>query len=188
MISVYLPAFYLGVSEELEKSALDHHPMNENILPTSARQLSWKYARHGENLKLSDGNLVYHFKGLPEHFSQEDHRVHRGEDDNILNFDKDAKHKGTAQIHRSSPDNIYMTLTDGKHNPTFMLQHEGGKQWRYTPSKKFVEKLKKMEGAKSTDSSSKPETQEESKTPYQNFTLLDPDSLFKGALEYIERK
>lgn len=125
---------------------IDGMPVNENILPSIANQAKWKYAKHKGALKLSDGNLVYSF-GMPDEYPAEDARVSRLDDDNILNFDKDALSKGTAQIHRSSPDNIYMTLANGAENPTFMLQHEEGKNWRYSPAKKFLEKLKRMGAA-----------------------------------------
>jgi hypothetical protein len=147
MIDLNLPAFYLGVQEELVKKAstdIDSMPVNENILPTLANQAKWKYARTKDGLRLSDGNLVYSFGGLPEEYPAEDAKVSRLADDNILNFENDALSKGTAQIHRSSPDNIYMTLANGAHNPTFMLQHEGGQNWRYSPAKKFAQKLKAM--------------------------------------------
>lgn len=121
---------------------LSSMPMNENILPNISKQSKWKYVRTKDGLKLTDGNLVYSFGGFPENFSSDDARVSRMSDDNILDFEKDMISKGTAQIHRSSPDNIYMTLADGSQNPTFMLQHEEGKNWRYSPSKKFLAKLK----------------------------------------------
>jgi len=123
---------------------LEGMPVNENILPTLSNQAKWKYVRTKDGLRLSDGNLVYSFGGLPEEYPAEDSKVSRLADDNILNFENDALNKGTAQIHRSSPDNIYMTLANGSHNPTFMLQHEGGQNWRYSPAKKFAQKLKAM--------------------------------------------
>jgi hypothetical protein len=129
---------------EPEKTGMDlsSMPMNENILPNISKQSKWKYVRTKDGLKLTDGNLVYSFGGFPESFSADDSRVSRLNDDNILDLEKDMTSKGTAQIHRSSPDNIYMTLADGAQNPTFMLQHEEGKNWRYSPSKKFLAKLK----------------------------------------------
>lgn len=178
-IPLDIPAFTLGVKEELEKISkkkrcwegyepvpgkkpysedscrpegeekkafdIDGMPLNENILPNISSQAKWKYVRTPSGLKLSDGNLVYSF-GIPE-FSSEDSPVERLSDDNLTDFEKDMTSKGTAQIHRSSPDNIYMTLADGSQNPTFMLQHEKGKSWRYSPSKKFLEKLKSLESA-----------------------------------------
>jgi hypothetical protein len=132
-----------------KKAGLDvsSMPVNENILPTMSSQAKWRYARTKDGLKLTDGNLVYSFGGFPEDYPAEDTRISRLADDNILNFDNDALSKGTAQIHRSSPDNIYMTLATGRDNPTFMLQHEGGQNWRYSPSKKFLAKLQKMKEA-----------------------------------------
>jgi len=175
MTQIYLPAFYLGVREELDKQAaleIDSMPVNENILPNISKQTKWRYARTKDGLKLTDGNLVYSFGGLPEEFPAEDTRVSRHEDDNILNFDKDAIAKGTAQIHRSSPDNIYMTLANGMHNPTFMLQHEGGKNWRYSPAKKFIQKLKALSAAKAAV----PET-----------VSVDPAAMIEGAQDTIKQ-
>ena len=175
MTELYLPAFYLGVKEELDKHAsmqMDSMPVNENILPTISKQTKWKYVRTKDGLKLTDGNLVYSFGGMPEEFSAEDTRINRHADDNILNFDKDAISKGTAQIHRASPDNIYMTLANGSHNPTFMLQHEGGKNWRYSPAKKFVQKLKAMSAAQATQ----PES-----------VSVDPVAMLEGAQDTIKQ-
>ena len=122
-------------------------PSNENILPNISSQAKWKYVRTKDGLRLSDGNHVYSFGGFPEEYPSEDTKLNRLKDDNILDFEKDMVSKGTAQIHRSSPDNIYLTLATGSHNPTFMLQHEGEQTWRYSPTRKFVEKLKKLKAA-----------------------------------------
>lgn len=179
------PAPVQPVQPGFGKVALDmgNMPVNENIFPSLGSQAKWKYARTKDGLKLSDGNLVYSFGGFPEHYPSEDVKVSRAADDNILNFENDALSKGTAQIHRSSPDNVYMTLADGSHNPTFMLQHEEGKTWRYTPSKKFVEKLKKLQPLKEVSSVSENKAPEEAEEPayYADSTLLDPASLFAGA-------
>jgi len=175
MTEVYLPAFYLGAKEELDKHAsmqMDSMPVNENILPTISKQTKWRYVRTKDGLKLTDGNLVYSFGGMPEEFPAEDTRISRHADDNILNFDKDAVSKGTAQIHRASPDNIYMTLANGSHNPTFMLQHEGGKNWRYSPAKKFLQKLKAMSAASPTQ----PES-----------VNVDPSAMLEGAQDTIKQ-
>jgi hypothetical protein len=137
---------------------LSSMPMNENILPNIGKQAKWKYVRTKDGLKLTDGNLVYSFGGFPENFSADDSRVSRMSDDSILDFEKDMLSKGTAQIHRSSPDNIYMTLADGSQNPTFMLQHEEGKNWRYSPSKKFLSKLKAISDLSKKENPSIPET------------------------------
>lgn len=155
MTEINIPAFALGVVEELYKKSflvkeaydVNTMPLNENIIPTLKGQTKWKYVRTKDGLKLTDGNLVYSFGGLPSDYPHDDARVSRLDDDNILNFERDALQKGTAQIHRASPDNIYMTLADGAQNPTFMLQHEEGKNWRYSPSKKFMQKLKAMREA-----------------------------------------
>jgi hypothetical protein len=144
-------------------------PVNENILPSLASQAKWKYVRTKDGLKLSDGNLVYSFGGFPESYPSEDAMISRLADDNILDFEKDHVSKGTAQIHRSSPDNIYMTLADGSQNPTFMLQHETGQNWRYSPSKKFLQKLKALEQPKED----------------QNVTV-DPASLLAGASDIVK--
>jgi hypothetical protein len=122
---------------------LSSMPTNENIFPSSSSQLKWKYSRTPDRLRLSDGNLMYSF-GFPSEFSAEDSPVERLPDEDITDFEKDVINKGTAQIHRSSPNNVYLTLADGANNPTFMLQHEKDKQWRYTPSKKFIEKINKI--------------------------------------------
>ena len=164
---------------------LDNMPSNENILPNISNQSKWKYVRTKDGLRLSDGNLVYNFGGFPDEFPGEDLKVNRLKDDNILDFEKDSIGKGTAQIHRSSPDNIYMTLADGAKNPTFMLQHEEGQNWRYSPSKKFLEKLKAMQ-SKVSPESSRTETPAASHE-YENATLLDPESLFKGAEDFYKK-
>lgn len=179
MRNFHIPSFFLGVKEELLKTArcwegyepvpgkepyandscrpiskkkkeikkasvaLENSPINENILPNIDKQTKWKYVKTKGGLKLSDGNLVYSF-GVPDEYPTEDSRVSRLEDDNILNFENDALEKGTAQIHRSSPNNLYLTLANGKLNPTFILSHEQGKNWRYSPTKKFIEKIKAM--------------------------------------------
>jgi hypothetical protein len=186
MKRIYMDAFMLGVAEELEKvSATDINsmPVNENILPSISSQAKWKYARGKDSLKLSDGNLVYSF-AMPEQYPSEDTKVSRMEDDNILNFEKDSIGKGTAQIHRSSPDNIYMTLADGGDNPTFMLQHEEGKNWRYSPSKKFIEKLKKMNPV----SASLPSLEKvEEPVAFNNSMLIDPESLFAGGEDHAKQ-
>ena len=215
-MNVYLPAFYLGVQEELEKAArcwegyepvpgkeaysedscrpkerkkkekkafdVASMPVNENIIPSLSGQTKWKYARTKDGLKLSDGNLVYSFGGFPEEYPGEDHRVSRVADDNILDFEKDSISKGTAQIHRASPDNIYMTLANGADNPTFMLQHEGGKDWRYSPSKKFLQKLQqlktKVSPAAPTESTAPTEA-----IPTDSVLMSPKDLLAGGAVE-----
>jgi len=209
-ISLNIPSFILGVSEELEKNAkktkrcwtgyepvpgkkpysedscrpiqnkdkqslnkksidLSSMPVNENIFPSSSSQLKWKYSRTPDKLRLSDGNLVYSFS-MPSEFSSEDIPVERLADEALTDFEKDMINKGTAQIHRSSPDNIYLTLADGANNPTFMLQHEKDKQWRYTPSQKFIEKIKKIK-------ENLPSTQEEN-------IEVDPASLLESAKDF----
>jgi hypothetical protein len=180
-----MPAFYLGVQEELEKQSatdLNSMPVNENILPSISNQARWKYVRTKDGLRLSDGNLMYSF-GLPSEYPKEDTKVPRLDDDNILNFENDAVSKGTAQIHRASPDNIYMTLADGSQNPTFMLQHEEGKNWRYSPSKKFLAKLQAVKDSMPTEAAHEGE---EVKS-HTDSTLLDPASFMQGAKEAMEK-
>lgn len=159
-------------------------PANENILPNITNQAKWKYVRTKDGIKLTDGNLVYSFGGFPEGYPGEDLKVSRTEDDNILNFDKDAVSKGTAQVHRSSPDNIYMTLADGANNPTFMLQHEEGKSWRYSPSKKFLEKLKRMGEAAKIE---RPSKQEDYAITPSDTMLIDPASFKAGAEDFAKQ-
>jgi hypothetical protein len=176
-VSLNIPSFILGISEELEKNAknkkrcwtgyepvpgkkpysedscrpiqskkavdLSSMPVNENIFPSSSTQLKWKYSRTPDKLRLSDGNLVYSF-AMPSEFPEEDTPITRLDDEDLTNFEKDVLSKGSAQIHRSSPNSVYLTLADGANNPTFMLNHEKDKQWRYSPSKKFLEKIKKI--------------------------------------------
>jgi hypothetical protein len=144
------------------------------ILPTISNQTKWKYVRTKNGLKLTDGNLVYSFGGMPEEFPAEDTRISRLADDNILDFDKGAINKGTAQIHRASPDNIYMTLANGAHNPTFMLQHEAGKNWRYSPSKKFIQKLKALQQAANI-------------SPTHENISVDPAALVDGATDTVKQ-
>jgi hypothetical protein len=180
MTEINIPAFALGVVEELYKKSflvkeaydVNTMPLNENIIPTLKGQTKWKYVRTKDGLKLTDGNLVYSFGGLPSDYPHDDARVSRLDDDNILNFERDALQKGTAQIHRASPDNIYMTLADGAQNPTFMLQHEEGKNWRYSPSKKFMQKLKAMREAL-------PPTQEEN-------INIEEKALTDGAVDQLK--
>jgi hypothetical protein len=192
MISLDLPAFYLGVKEELEKLSFDTSsmPVNENILPNITNQAKWKYVRTKDGLKLSDGNLVYSFGGFPDDYPAEDLPVSRLSDDNILNFEQGALNKGTAQIHRASPDNIYLTLATGADNPTFMLQHEQGQNWRYSPSKKFMQKLKMMQ-AKTQPQEAPPisEQQTVSSAPEiitSDSVLIDPNALIQGAKDEVK--
>jgi hypothetical protein len=192
VMNVHMPAFYLGVREELEKTSMAFQktaldissmPVNENILPTLDRQAKWKYVRTRDGLKLSDGNLVYSFGGLGEEYPSEDVKVSRLDEDNILNFDKDAVGKGTAQIHRSSPDNIYMTLADGSKNPTFMLQHEEGKNWRYSPNKKFIAKLKALEEQLKPEVGDLSESAETEKPS----AVINTTSLMDGATDQMKQ-
>ena len=142
-----LAAFSLGFSDRLsEKKAhstnfLDN-AINENILPSIQSQTNWKYVQTPEGLRLSDGNKVYGF-GLRD-FGGELSRVPKLDDTSILDFENGKLSGGTAQIHRSSPDSIYMTLANGRENPTFVLEHDEGKDWKYLPSKKMIKRLKSV--------------------------------------------
>jgi len=193
MIALDLPAFYLGIKEEIEKiSSFDVNsmPVNENILPNISSQAKWKYVRTKDGLRLSDGNLVYSFGGFPGEYPAEDTPISRLADDNMLNFEEGAINKGTAQIHRASPDNIYMTLATGSENPTFMLQHEQGQNWRYSPSKKFMQKLKMMQ-AKTQPQEAAPISQQQTvQEPPAPITtdsmLIDPSALLDGAKDQFK--
>jgi hypothetical protein len=72
-----------------------------------------------------------------------------------------------------------MTLADGARNPTFMLQHEEGQNWRYSPSKKFLAKLQAIKN--STAPIEQKEKESTSPTQIENTVLIDPESLLKGA-------
>lgn len=176
MLKLHLDHFCAGVVQGLKTAEgmdINSMPMNENIIPNISSQAKWRYVRTRDGLKLTDGNLVYTF-GMPESYPAEDSKVQRISDDNILNFDNDAVSRGTAQIHRAAPDNIYLTLADGSQNPTFALQHESEKQWRYIPSKKFTQKLK------ASNQPAAPAAPEESPgVSGGNAVLIDPNSLLE---------
>jgi len=162
-----LAAFSLGFNDRLlEKSAsssnfLDH-AANENILPSFNNQTNWKYVKTPEGIRLSDGNHVFGF-GLKD-FGGEQSRVEKLNDISILDFEKDKLHGGTAQIHRSSPHSVYMTLATGRDNPTFVLEHDEGKNWRYIPSKKMIKRLETLKNLET-----------------QTIPSIDEESLMKGA-------
>lgn len=141
-----IEAFALGASDYMwEKrgsvNILDSL-MNENILPTFNNQKNWRYVQTPEGLRLSDGDKVYSF-GLKD-FGGELGRVPKLDDIPILDFESGRLGGGTAQIHRSSPDSIYLTLANGRENPTFRLEHESGKNWKYIPSKKMIKRLEQL--------------------------------------------
>jgi hypothetical protein len=171
-MNLNLAAFSLGFNDRLdEKSAsssnfLDH-AANENILPSFNNQTNWKYVKTPEGIRLSDGNHVFGF-GLKD-FGGEQGRVEKLNDVSILDFEKDKIHGGTAQIHRSSPHSVYMTLATGRDNPTFVLEHDEGKNWRYIPSKKMI---KRLEALRNLDT--------------QSIPSVDEEALLKGASEMIE--
>lgn len=136
-----LTQFQMGVEDMLiEKSAaIIESNVNENILPFLAGQRKWKYVLTPEGLRLSDGERVYGF-ALPDPAIAEMQEVAKLDDVGLHEFEKDKLAGGTAQIHRASPDNIYLTLADGTLNPTFTLEHSSGKNWKYLPSKKLIER------------------------------------------------
>lgn len=116
--------------------------INENILPSFNGQRKWKYVNAPEGLRLSDGDKVYSF-GLKD-FDGEVGRVPKLDDIPLHDFEHGTAGSGTAQIHRSSPDSLYLTLADGRDNPTFRLEHEEGKDWKYIPSKKMLARLNQL--------------------------------------------
>jgi hypothetical protein len=145
-MNLHLGAFALGINDLLQEKRggadfLDH-AANENILPTISSQSKWRYVQTPEGLKITDGNKVFGF-GLND-FGGETSRVPKLEDTGILDFEKNKITGGTAQIHRSSPDSIYMTLSNGRENPTFRLEHDEGRNWKYIPNKKMINRLKAM--------------------------------------------
>jgi hypothetical protein len=182
---LYLNAFIQGVKSGLQKQAgvdMGSMPINENILPNITSQAKWRYVRTNNGLRLTDGNTVYTF-GIPSEYPSESFRVARLNDENVLDFENDALSKGTAQIHRAAPDNIYLTLADGADNPTFALQHESEKQWRYTPSKKFVEKLR-ARGI--TPLEEKASAEPSSTQANENVVLINPESLMAGGTDEMK--
>jgi hypothetical protein len=167
-----LTAFSLGFNDLLNEkkgsfNSYVDHLANENILPSFTGQKNWKYVVTPEGLRLSDGNHVYGF-GLSD-FGGELKPVEKLKDINILDFEKAKLHGGTAQIHRSSPHSIYMTLATGKDNPTFVLEHNEGRNWKYLPSKKM---MKRLEAFKNQDS--------------QIIPKVDPEALLRGGEEEIK--
>jgi hypothetical protein len=80
-----------------------------------------------------------------------------------------------------------MTLADGSNNPTFMLQHEEGQNWRYSPSKKFLAKLKAVKDAITPSAPAPVEQKEEVPVASaENALLIDPASLVKGAEDFCK--
>lgn len=140
-----LTQFQMGVEDMLiEKSAaIIESSVNENILPFLTGQRKWRYVLTQEGLRLSDGERVYGF-ALPDPSLGEMSEVAKLDDVGLHEFEKDKISGGTAQVHRASPDNIYLTLADGRANPTFTLEHSSGKNWRYLPSKKLIERKAQM--------------------------------------------
>ena len=145
-MDLYLDAFTLGFKDRLaEKEASSNfldHMANENILPTFSGQKHWKYVRTPEGIRFTDGDKVYGF-GLKD-FTGESQRVSKLDDIPYLGWDHNKSEGGTLQVHRSSPDSIYMTLANGRENPTFVIEHEEGKNWKYLPSKKMIKRLESL--------------------------------------------
>lgn len=141
-----ISAFALGAKDYLDEKQgsvnLLDALVNENILPSFNNQRNWRYAQTPEELRLSDGDRVYSF-GLKD-LGGETGRVAKLDDIPILDFETGKTRGGTAQIHRSSPDSIYLTLADGRDNPTFRLEHDSGKNWKYIPSKKMIKRLEQL--------------------------------------------
>jgi hypothetical protein len=149
-MDLHLEAFALGFKDRLaEKSASSNfldHMANENILPSFSGQKHWKYVRTPEGIRFTDGDKVYGF-GLKD-FTGETQRIPKLDDIPYLGWEKDKTEGGTLQVHRSSPDSIYMTLANGRENPTFVMEHEEGKNWKYLPSKKMIKRLESLKAPK----------------------------------------
>jgi hypothetical protein len=142
-MNLHIEAFALGAHDYLkEKQAASNIfdlGINDNIIPTVHSQKNWKYVQTPEGLRLSDGDKVYGFN--LQNFGGETSRVSKSDDISILDFEHGKTGGGTAQIHRASPDSLYLTLANGRDNPTFRLEHDEGKNWKYIPSKKMIQRL-----------------------------------------------
>ena len=145
-MNLHIDAFALGAHDYLQEkrgnSNIFDAVANENILPSFQGQRNWRYVQTPESLRLSDGDRVYSF-GVGA-LGDETSRVSKLDDVPILDFENDRVGGGTAQVHRASPDSIYLTLADGRANPTFRLEHEEGKNWKYIPSKKMIARLQQL--------------------------------------------
>jgi hypothetical protein len=163
-----LAQFQMGVEDALieKHSAIIESGVNENILPFLAGQKKWKYVLTPEGLRLSDGDRVYGF-ALPDPALAEMKEIAKLDDVGLHEFEKDKLTGGTAQIHRASPDNIYLTLADGTLNPTFTLEHSNGKNWKYLPSKKLIERKRADQAA-------------------QAIPQVNPEALLEGAADQIK--
>jgi hypothetical protein len=159
----------MGVEDALieKHSAIIESNVNENILPFLTGQKKWKYVQTQEGLRLSDGERVYGF-ALPDPSIGEMLEVAKLEDIPLHDFEKDRVASGTAQIHRASPDNIYLTLADGRANPTFTLEHSSGKNWKYLPSKKLIERKRQI------------------LEPVTKLPEVDTEALLQGATDQIK--
>jgi hypothetical protein len=145
-MDLHLDAFTLGFKDKLsEKKASSNfldNMANENILPTFSGQKHWKYVKTPEGLRFTDGDKVYGF-GLKD-YTGETQRIPKLDDIPYLGWDHNKSEGGTLQVHRSSPDSIYMTLANGRENPTFVMEHEEGKNWKYLPNKKMIKRLESL--------------------------------------------
>jgi hypothetical protein len=176
-MELHIDAFALGASDYLkEKQAASNIfdiGMNENILPTFNSQKNWKYVQAPDGLRLSDGERVYGFD--LKDFGGEMSRVEKMNDIPLLDFEADKVRGGTAQVHRASPDSLYLTLANGMDNPTFRLEHDEGKKWKYIPSKKMIERLQQL---KSHGDQKGPEGVSAPK--------VDLDSLMQGGIDGVK--
>lgn len=171
-----IESFSLGVVDRLrEKQAVSNIfdlGMNENILPTFHGQKNWRYVQTPEGLKLSDGDRVYGFD--LRDFGAETSRVQKMDDVPLLDFEHGKIGGGTAQIHRSSPDSLYLTLANGRDNPTFRLEHDEGKSWKYIPSKKMIKRLEQLR------------THGDQKGPSDVSPKIDQSAFLQGAVDQIK--
>ena len=171
-----IEAFSLGIVDRLrDKHAASNIfdlGMNENILPTFHGQKNWRYVQTPEGLRLSDGEKVYGFD--LKDFGGETGRVQKMDDIPLLDFERDKTLGGTAQIHRSSPDSLYLTLANGRDNPTFRLEHDEGKSWKYIPSKKMIKRLEQLR------------THGDQKGPSDVSPKIDQEAFMQGAMDQMK--
>lgn len=176
-MKLHIDAFALGAHDYLHEKRggtnIFDTGANENILPSFQGQRNWRYVQTPEGLRLSDGDKVYSF-GVGE-LGDEVSRVPKLDDIPILDFENNKTSGGTAQVHRASPDSIYLTLADGRANPTFRLEHEEGKNWKYIPSKKMIARLQQL---RSHGDQKGPE--------HVSTPKVDLDSLMQGGVDGVK--
>jgi hypothetical protein len=176
-MKIHIDAFALGASDYLKEKRASSNifdiGMNENILPTFNSQKNWRYVQTPEGLKLSDGERVYGFD--LKDFGGEMSGVEKMNDVPLLDFEAGKVRGGTAQVHRASPDSLYLTLANGIDNPTFRLEHDEGKKWKYIPSKKMIQRLEQL---KSHGDQKGPEGVSTPK--------VDLDSLMQGGMDQLK--